>query len=189
MLNMSMSALLSCSLIDIRCSRKNSLAAFLIMNNFSLRKVHSKSSLALRVCLTKVSKSCVINLTCVSLANCTCEFARGTGIRLLWCSSFQTCCSVNEAPGVDWQPLSLKALESTYFNIQGHAHYISNLVLLFLVLLPSHLHKACVSELARVTSLYLQCWWRTLRYVLYCEQPKESERFMEVSVKIVSTNN
>lgn len=33
---------------------KNSLAAFLIANNFSLRKVQCKSNLALRVCLTQV---------------------------------------------------------------------------------------------------------------------------------------
>lgn len=122
---------------------------------------------------------CGVNSTC-------CRRCRGTGIRLLWCSSFKTCCSVNEASEVDWQPHSLKALDFTYFDIQGHAHYISNLVLLVLVLLPSHLHKVWVSELAHVTSLYLQCWWRTLRYVLYHEQPKESERFMELLLKIIS---
>ena len=105
--------------------QKTSLATFLITNNFSLRQVQSKSSLALRVCLTQVSKSHLMKMACVLFANCACEFAmegtvpcrwrcRGTGIRLLRCSLFQTCCFVNEAPEVDWQVLSLKALESTY---------------------------------------------------------------------------
>lgn len=176
MLNMGMSALLSCSLIDIGCSRKNSLATFLIMNNFPLRKVQSKSSLALRVYLTQVSKSCVINLTCVSLENCTCEFAmegivpaaEGAEVQPSNCSdvlhSNMLLCKWGTGGGLTAaQP---ESTESMYFNIWGHAHYISNLFLLFLVLLPSHLHKVWVSELARMTSLYLQCWWRTLRYVL-----------------------
>lgn len=146
------------------------------MNNFTLRKVEFKSSLAFRstraVLLTwhaLLLQIAFVNLLW-GISPCHRRY-KGTGIRQLWCSSFQMCSSLSEAPEVDWGPPSLKVFESTYCDIWGNAHDVFNLAL----------HSLALNFLlwnVDVGSLGI--------YVLYCEQLKELESVMEFLTNKVS---